>query len=172
MTIIHDRDLFILSIEEDVCNMQIGDIAADFSAESTRGRIRLSDYRGKNIVLYFYVKDMTPGCTRQSIALKDTIDTIRSLGAEVIGVSSDDLSMHIKFAEKYSLTFPLVADTDNSISKAYGVYNEERKRAKRVTFIIDREGIIRHRMDRVDVDTHAEDVINILKELNKKDSNT
>jgi peroxiredoxin Q/BCP len=167
------KDLFILSIEYDACNMKIGDNAVDFSAESTHGRIRLSDYRGKNaVVLYFYVKDMTPGCTRQSIALKDTIDTIRSLGAEVIGVSSDDLSMHIKFVEKYSLTFPLVADTDNSISKAYGVYNAERNRARRVTFIIDREGVIRHIMDRVDVDTHAEDVINILKELNRKGSNT
>lgn len=142
----------------------IGDLAPDFTADSTLGRIRLGDYRGKkSIVLYFYVKDMTPGCTIQSIGMKDGIDRIRALGAEVIGVSSDDLESHKRFASRYGLNFPLVSDVDNSISKAYGVFNEEKNRARRVTFIIDKDGMIRYIMNRIDVESHANDVIDMLK---------
>ncbi len=146
--------------------IKVGDKAPDFTAESTHGVVTLSKYRGKNVVLYFYVKDMTPGCTTQSIGMKDSIDSIRALNAEVLGISSDNLEMHKKFLERYKLNFPLVADTDNKISKAYGVYNEEKGRARRVTFIIDKDGIVRHIIDRVNVDTHAQDVISILKQLN------
>jgi|FaiFalFF_MnMetaG_3_1042247.scaffolds.fasta_scaffold00248_14 peroxiredoxin Q/BCP len=146
--------------------IKVGDKAPDFTAESTHGVVTLSKYRGKNVVLYFYVKDMTPGCTTQSIGMKDSIDAIRALNAEVLGISSDNLEMHKKFLERYKLNFPLVADTDNKISKAYGVYNEEKGRARRVTFIIDKDGIVRHIIDRVNVDTHAQDVISILKQLN------
>ncbi len=146
--------------------IKVGDKAPDFTAESTHGVVTLSKYRGKNVVLYFYVKDMTPGCTTQSIGMKDSIDAIRALNAEVLGISSDNLEMHKKFLERYKLNFPLIADTDNKISKAYGVYNEEKGRARRVTFIIDKDGIVRHIIDRVNVDTHAQDVINILKQLN------
>ncbi len=145
--------------------LKVGDKAPEFSAESTHGEITLSKYRGKNLVIYFYVKDMTPGCTTQSIGIKESIDAIRALNAEVIGVSSDSLEMHKRFLERYNLNFPLVADTDNRISKAYGVYNEERNRARRVTFIVDKEGIVRHIIERVNVETHAQDVINILKQL-------
>jgi len=146
--------------------IKVGDKAPDFTAESTHGVVTLSKYRGKNVVLYFYVKDMTPGCTTQSIGMKDSIDAIRALNAEVLGISSDNLEMHKKFLERYKLNFPLVADTDNKISKAYGVYNEEKGRSRRVTFIIDKDGIVRHIIDRVNVDTHAQDVISILKQLN------
>jgi peroxiredoxin Q/BCP len=146
--------------------IKVGDKAPDFTAESTHGVVTLSKYRGKNVVLYFYVKDMTPGCTTQSIGMKDSIDAIRALNAEVLGISSDNLEVHKKFLERYKLNFPLVADTDNKISKAYGVYNEEKGRARRVTFIIDKDGIVRHIIDRVNVDTHAQDVISILKQLN------
>ncbi len=145
--------------------LKVGDKAPEFNAESTHGEITLSKYRGKNLVIYFYVKDMTPGCTTQSIGMKESIDAIRALNAEVIGVSSDSLEMHKRFLERYNLNFPLVSDTDNKISKAYGVYNEERNRARRVTFIIDKNGIIRHIIERVNVETHAQDVINILKQL-------
>lgn len=145
--------------------LKVGDKAPEFSAESTHGEITLSKYRGKNLVIYFYVKDMTPGCTTQSIGIKESIDAIQALNAEVIGVSSDSLEMHKRFLERYNLNFPLVADTDNRISKAYGVYNEERNRARRVTFIVDKEGIVRHIIERVNVETHAQDVINILKQL-------
>ncbi len=145
--------------------LKVGDKAPEFSAESTHGEVTLSKYRGKNLVIYFYIKDMTPGCTTQSIGIKESIDAIRALNAEVIGVSSDSLEMHKRFLERYNLNFPLVADTDNRISKAYGVYNEERNRARRVTFIVDKEGIVRHIIERVNVETHAQDVINILKQL-------
>ncbi len=146
--------------------INIGDKAPDFTAESTHGVITLSKYKGKNVVLYFYVKDMTPGCTTQSIGMKNSIDAIKALNAEVIGISSDDLEMHKKFLDRYKLNFPLVADNDNRISKAYGVYNEEKNRARRVTFIIDKDGIVRHIIDRVNVNTHAQDVISLLKQLN------
>jgi len=146
--------------------IKVGDKTPDFTAESTHGVVTLSNYRGKNIVLYFYVKDMTPGCTTQSIGMKDSIDAIRALNAEVLGISSDNLEMHKKFLERYKLNFPLIADTDNKISKAYGVYNEEKGRARRVTFIIDKDGIVRHIIDRVNVNTHAQDVLNVLKQLN------
>ncbi|MCS6767902.1 MAG: peroxiredoxin [Candidatus Nitrosocaldus sp.] len=150
----------------DASVLSIGTPAPDFTADSTMGRIRLSDYRGKkSIVLYFYVKDMTPGCTTQSIGLKDGIERIRMLGAEVIGVSTDDVESHRRFASRYGLNFPLVADLDGSISRAYGVFNEERRRARRVTFVIDRDGVIRHVMSRVDVETHADDVMDVLKKI-------
>lgn len=143
-----------------------GDPAPDFTAESTMGRITLSEYRGKKgVVLYFYVRDMTPGCTVQSVGMKDSVERIRALGAEVIGVSIDDLDSHRRFASKYGLNFPLVSDPDGAISKAYGVFNEERRRARRVTFVIDRDGIIRHVMNRVDVEKHADDIINILERM-------
>ncbi len=146
--------------------IKVGDKAPDFTAESTHGVVTLSKYRGKNVVLYFYVKDMTPGCTTQSIGMKDSIDTIRALNAEVLGISSDDLEMHKKFLDRYKLNFPLITDTDNKISKAYGVYNEEKGRSRRVTFIIDKDGIVRHIIDRVNVNTHAQDVIRVLEQLN------
>ncbi|GBC74393.1 Putative peroxiredoxin bcp [archaeon HR05] len=149
----------------DGASIGVGSSAPDFTAESTQGRIRLSNYKGKSVVLYFYVKDMTPGCTVQSIGIKDSMERIRALGAEVIGISSDDLESHKRFAAKYGLNFPLVSDADNSISKAYGVFNEEKGRARRVTFIIDRDGVIRHIMNRVDVKSHADDVIDMLKKL-------
>ncbi len=149
--------------------LNIGDAAPDFTAESTLGRITLSDYKGKkSIVLYFYVKDMTPGCTIQSIGMKDSIERIRALGGEVIGVSSDDLESHKRFASKYGLNFPLVSDVDNRISKMYGVFNEEKGRARRVTFIIDKDGMIRHIMNRVDVNDHAGDVIDILAKIQRQ----
>ncbi|MEM4611695.1 MAG: peroxiredoxin, partial [Candidatus Nitrosocaldus sp.] len=97
----------------DGANVDVGSSAPDFIAESTQGRIRLSNYKGKNVVLYFYVKDMTPGCTIQSVGIKDSIERIRALGAEVIGISSDDLESHKRFAAKYGLNFPLVSDADN-----------------------------------------------------------
>ncbi|MEM1950489.1 MAG: peroxiredoxin [Candidatus Nitrosocaldus sp.] len=149
----------------DGANVDVGSSAPDFIAESTQGRIRLSNYKGKNVVLYFYVKDMTPGCTIQSVGIKDSIERIRALGAEVIGISSDDLESHKRFAAKYGLNFPLVSDADNSISKMYGVFNEEKGRARRVTFIIDGDGVVRHIMKRVDVKSHADDVIDILNRI-------
>lgn len=143
--------------------LKIGDRAPDFTAETTEGKVSLKDYRGKNLVVYFYVKDQTPGCTMQSCSLRDGIEKIKELQAEVLGVSVDDLTSHEKFKAAYNLNFPLVADTDYSISKAFGAFNEERQMSKRMTFVIDKDGIIRHIFPKVDVRAHAEEVVEALK---------
>ncbi len=143
--------------------LKIGDRAPDFTAETTEGKVSLKDYRGKNVVVYFYVKDQTPGCTMQSCSLRDGIEKIKELRAEVLGVSVDNLTSHEKFKATYNLNFPLVADTDYSISKAFGAFNEERQMSKRMTFVIDKDGIIRHIFPKVDVRAHAEEVAEALK---------
>ena len=143
--------------------LNIGDRAPDFTAETTEGKVSLKDYRGKNLIVYFYVKDQTPGCTMQSCSLRDGIEKIKELRSEVLGVSVDDLASHEKFKAAYNLNFPLVADTDYSISKAFGAFNEERQMSKRMTFVIDKDGIIRHIFPKVDVRAHAEEVAEALK---------
>ena len=143
--------------------LKIGDRAPDFTAETTEGKVSLKDYRGKNVVVYFYVKDQTPGCTMQSCSLRDGIEKIKELRAEVLGVSVDNLTSHEKFKATYNLNFPLVADTDYSISKAFDAFNEERQMSKRMTFVIDKDGIIRHIFRKVDVRAHAEEVAEALK---------
>ncbi len=149
-------------------DLMVGDPAPDFSEESTAGVINLKNLRGRNVVLYFYVKDQTPGCTMQSEGLRDGIERIRDYGAVVLGVSTDNLDSHKDFASRYRLNFPLVADPDFRISKAYGVFNEERQMARRVTFVIDKDGIIRHIFDKVDVRAHADDVIAVLRSIQTK----
>jgi len=145
--------------------IRIGDEAPDFTADSTQGKISLKNYRGKNVVLYFYVKDQTPGCTMQSCSLRDGIDKLKAHNAEVLGVSVDGLDSHNKFMSKYNLNFPLVADPDFKISKAYDVFNEERQMSRRVTFLIDKNGVIRHIFPKVDVQAHAEEVVEVLKSM-------
>lgn len=147
--------------------LRIGDNAPDFSAETTEGTISLKDYRGRNLVIYFYVRDQTPGCTMQSCSLRDGIDKIKEQEAEVLGISVDDLESHKKFKEKESLNFPLLADTDCSVSRAFGAFNEERQMSKRMTFIIDKNGIIQHVFPKVDVRAHAEEVVEALKAMKK-----
>ncbi|MFQ5969241.1 MAG: peroxiredoxin [Nitrososphaerales archaeon] len=142
-----------------------GDEAPDFRADSTQGKISLKDYRGKNLVLYFYVKDQTPGCTMQSCSLRDGIEKLKAHNAEVLGISVDGLDSHNKFAFKYNLNFPLVADPDFKISKAYNVFNEERQMSRRVTFLIDKNGMITHIFPKVDVQAHAEEVVEVLKSI-------
>jgi len=146
-------------------DLRVGDRAPDFSAESTHGEISLNDYTGRNVVLYFYVRDQTPGCTMQSCSLRDGIDKIKAYDTEVLGVSTDDLDSHNKFMSRYNLNFPLIADPDFKISKAYDVFNEERKASRRVTFVIDGNGIIRHIFPKVDVSAHADEVIEVLKSM-------
>lgn len=147
--------------------LKIGDIAPDFTAETTEGTVCLKDYRGRNLVVYFYVRDQTPGCTMQSCSLRDGIDKIKEREAEVLGISVDDLESHKKFKEKENLNFPLLADTDYSISRAFGAFNEERQMSKRMTFIIDKNGIIQHIFPKVDVRAHAEEVVEALKAMKK-----
>lgn len=145
--------------------VSIGDEAPDFTAESTQGEISLKNYRGKNVVLYFYVKDQTPGCTMQSCSLRDGIDELKAHNAEVLGVSVDALDSHYEFMSKYNLNFPLVADPDFKISKAYDVFNEERQMSRRVTFLIDKNGVIKYIFPKVNVQAHAEEVVEVLKSM-------
>ena len=153
-----------------------GQEAPDFSlATHTQDTpIRLSDYRGKNsVVLYFYPKDDTPGCTTESCNFRDMSEEYAELGAVIFGVSLDDVDSHKSFADKFKLPFPLLADTDNAVSDAYGVYKEKNLYGKksmgieRTTFIIDREGKIAKVYPRVKVDQHSDEVLTFLREMGK-----
>lgn len=138
--------------------------APAFTAQTTTGKtISLSDYRGRRVVLYFYPKDDTPGCTIEACGLRDQYQKIRDLGAEILGVSVDDTGSHQKFTEKYNLPFPLIADTDRSITKNYGAYNDKWNMAKRVTFIIDEQGKIQKVFDTVSPQNHPQEIIDFLK---------
>lgn len=115
------------------------------------------------MILYFYPKDDTPGCTVEACGLRDHYDRIRNLGAEVLGVSVDGAESHRKFTEKFNIPYPLVADADAKIAEAYGVYNAERKMARRVTFLIDEQGNIQRVFDPVKPDMHPREVLDALK---------
>jgi len=126
--------------------IQVGDAAPDFDLPDARGRrVRLADFKGKRgVVLYFYPKDDTPGCTKEACSFRDSYEEFRDAGAEVIGVSSDSEASHRSFAEKYRLPFVLVADAGGELRKRYGVPSTLGLLPGRVTYVIDREGIVRH----------------------------
>jgi thioredoxin-dependent peroxiredoxin len=135
-------------------------------------KTRLSDLTAKgNVVLYFYPKDMTPGCTTEACSFRDNIGAIRKLGAEVVGISGDSEASHQKFTDKYSLNFPLLADADNAVAKAYGVYKMKSLYGRqfmgieRSTFVIDKSGVVRKAFPKVKVNGHTDEVIAALKEL-------
>jgi peroxiredoxin Q/BCP len=147
--------------------------APDFELPSQTGDapIRLSDYRGKNaVVLYFYPKDDTPGCTTESCTFRDMAGEYAEAGAVILGVSLDDVDSHKNFADKYALPFPLLADTDAAVSTAYGVYKEKNLYGKksmgieRTTFVIDRSGRIAKVFPRVKVDQHGDEVLAFLRD--------
>ena len=143
--------------------LKIGDVAPDFELPFGSGKRRLSEYRGKVVVVYFYPKDDTPGCTTEACNFRDNFDDYKSKGIEVIGVSVDSESSHRKFVEKYDLPFVLAADTSKEISKKYNVLGIGT--AKRVTFIIDKEGKIAHIYPKVSPKEHANEVMGKIKEL-------
>ena len=152
-----------MSIDEKTA-VEVGAPAPEFELTSDSGeRVSLASLRGKQIVLYFYPKDDTPGCTVEACGLRDHYDRIRELGAEVLGVSMDDAESHRKFTGKFNLPFALVADVDAKIAEAYGVYNAERKTARRVTFLIDEKGNIQRVFDPVKPDVHPREVLDALK---------
>jgi peroxiredoxin Q/BCP len=144
----------------------VGDRAPEIEAETYEGeKLRLSDFRGKKTVaLYFYPKDDTPGCTKEACSMRDGIGELQEIGVQVLGVSTDSVKSHESFRDKYDLNFPLLSDKDKSIIKAYGV-ESERGSAKRVTFLIDKSGIIRHIWHKVDTASHADEVKEKVKEL-------
>ncbi len=153
-----------LSTMQAVSHPAIGKPAPEFTAPTTTGEMAsLSDYRGRKVVLYFYPKDDTPGCTVEACGLRDVYQKIREAGAEVLGVSIDDVDSHQKFTQKYNLPFKLVADLDRKITESYGVYNEKWKQARRVTFLIDEQGNIARIFDPVRPDVHSKEVLDSLK---------
>ncbi|MGA2973647.1 MAG: peroxiredoxin [Candidatus Bathyarchaeia archaeon] len=147
-----------------------GDTAPDFVGQTSNDiRIRLKDYLGKkNVVLYFYPKDDTKGCTIEACTFRDKLQPIGALWTEVVGVSVDTVESHKKFAEKNGLNFPLVSDHDKQISKTYGVLSDDGSKADRVTFIIDKEGKIAKIFTKVDVTRHANEIVDALKQLTFK----
>lgn len=145
---------------------EAGQPAPPFRGQSQQQEtIRLADYQGQKVVLYFYPKDDTPGCTKQACNLRDNYEALLDADIAVIGVSPDNTTSHKEFADKYDLPFPLVADTDHKITKAYGVWGERnlygRKfmGVKRTTFLIDEEGIIKHVFKRPKVKAHTEEIL-------------
>lgn len=149
-----------------------GEPAPEFSLKTQTGDapISLADYKGKkSVVLYFYPKDDTPGCTTESCNFRDMQPDFEEVGAQILGVSLDDVDSHARFAEKFKLPFPLLADTDAAVSTAYGVYKEKNLYGKksmgieRTTFVIDKEGKIARVYPRVKVDQHADEVIAFLR---------
>ncbi|HYR87238.1 MAG TPA: thioredoxin-dependent thiol peroxidase [Terriglobia bacterium] len=151
--------------------LKVGDKAPDFNVSTDAGqKVKLSDFKGKKIVLYFYPKDDTPGCTKEACAFRDGFDEIKDRGAVVLGVSTDSVDSHKKFKSKFELNFPLLADTDKKIVESYGVWKEKINYGKkymgieRTTFIIDKDGKISHIFPKVKVDEHYDEVIDALED--------
>ena len=140
--------------------------APDFTLTDKDGNsVSLSDFRGKKVVLYFYPKDNTPGCTRQACAFAGLYGEFEKKGVQVIGVSKDSIASHVKFAEKYDLPFILLSDTELEVIKAYGVWQEKKLYCKvsmgvvRTTFVIDENGMIEKVMPKVKPDTNAAEIL-------------
>jgi peroxiredoxin Q/BCP len=145
--------------------LSVGQLAPDFEGKIESGaNVKLSNYRGKKVILYFYPKDATPGCTAQACNLRDNYDALLKAGYVVLGVSSDDVKSHKKFIEKQNLPFSLLADTDLSIHQAYGTWVEKSMYGRaymgtaRTTFVIDEAGKIAEIIEKVDTKNHTAQV--------------
>jgi len=151
--------------------MKVGQKAPDFAAKDDAGKtVKLSDLKGKKVVLYFYPKDDTPGCTTEACNFRDEGAAIRKLGAVVIGVSADSAESHQKFKKKFDLNFPLLADTERKVIEAYDVWKEKSMYGRkymgieRTTFIIGADGKITHIFPKVKVADHSDEVLAALDE--------
>jgi peroxiredoxin Q/BCP len=150
-----------------------GKIAPDFELPaSTGGAIQLSSFQGKSaVVLYFYPKDNTPGCTKEACSFRDLGAEFAEAGAVILGISADSLASHEKFSSKFKLGFPLLSDEDTKVSTAYGAWGEKTMYGRkfqgmvRTTFLLDKEGVIRKVWPKVKVDEHADAVLAFLKSL-------
>lgn len=147
-----------------------GDQAPAFSGKNEHGEeIKLSDYAGKRLVLYFYPKDMTPGCTTQSCNLRDNYSLLQEKGFEILGISADDESRHTKFIAKHELPFHLLADTEKEVIEAYGVWGPKKFMGRefdgihRTTFVIDGNGTIEAVIKKVKTKAHAEQILELLE---------
>ena len=149
-----------------MATIKVGDRVPDFSLPSQTGTtVNISDLIGKKfLVIYFYPKDDTPGCTAESCAFRDSYEVFTDAGAEVIGISADSPQSHQQFAQKYSLPFTLLSDSDNRVRKLFGVPSTLFVLPGRVTYIIDKEGIVRHIFDSMlDFKAHVTESLNTIK---------
>jgi len=152
-----------------MASLKINDKAPSFTLLSTEGKeISLEDFRGKKVVLYFYPKDNTPGCTKEACSFRDNLLRLKKKGAVVIGISADSIDSHEKFKRKYDLNFPLLSDENKNVLKAYGVWKKKTMMGKsymgieRTTFIIDEAGKISMIFPKVKVDSHVDEVLKVL----------
>jgi peroxiredoxin Q/BCP len=146
--------------------LQLGELVPDFTLlDQDEKSHTLSQYRGKKVVLYFYPKDMTPGCTVQAEGMRDSMNDLEAKGIVVLGVSVDDVKSHKKFVEKHNLNFPLLADTEKTVVQAYGVWKEKSMFGKkymgiqRDTFLIDEEGKLIQHFEKVNPLKHASQIL-------------
>lgn len=146
--------------------LKAGDKAPDFASVDQDGNpVRLSDFKGKKVVLYFYPKDNTPGCTAESCNLRDNYELLQKQGYVVLGVSGDSVGSHKKFADKYSLPFPLIADEDKSVHNAFGTWGEKQLYGKkymgtlRTTFLISEDGVIEEVIEKVKTKDHVTQIL-------------
>ncbi|HHM24100.1 MAG TPA: thioredoxin-dependent thiol peroxidase [Bacteroidetes bacterium] len=151
-----------------------GDPAPDFTLQADDGReVSLRDFRGKKVVLYFYPKDNTPGCTREANSFNEKFEELTRRGIVVLGVSRDSVKSHQKFKEKYGLKFPLLSDPEGKVCEMYGVLGEKKRFGRtyigifRTTFLIGEDGNILHVFEKVKPDNHATEVLQKLEELGK-----
>ena len=155
----------------DQTHLKIGDKAPAFKAKNETGKeLSLSDFKGKKLILYFYPKDNTPGCTKQACNFKDNYSALQKDGFEVLGVSPDSERKHTNFIEKYELPFSLLVDDDHTIMKDYGVWGKKKFMGKtyegvlRTTFVIDEEGVIEQIVEKVKTKEATEQIRNLYKE--------
>jgi thioredoxin-dependent peroxiredoxin len=146
--------------------------APDFTLTDADGvKVKLSALRGSPVVLYFYPKDDTPGCTKEACSFRDRKADLAKLGAKVLGVSPDTVESHVKFRDKFALNFPLLADPDHEVAEKYGAWREKTRSGntvmgiQRSTFLIDAEGVVRQVWKNVQVEDHDEQVLATLREL-------
>ena len=154
-----------------MAELKEGDQAPDFTAPNQQGQtVSLADFKGKEVILYFYPKDDTPGCTKEACSFRDGFLKFKKRGITILGVSPDSEKSHQKFTAKYKLPFTLLADTDHSIADAYGVYGEKKFMGRtymgihRTTFLIDEKGKIKKVFEKVKPDDHADEVLGAFSE--------
>lgn len=152
--------------------IEVGENAPAFTLTADDGsKVKLADLKGSPVVLYFYPRDNTPGCTREACAFRDRKAELQKLGAKVIGISTDDIASHVKFRDKFSLNFPLLSDPDHKVAEKYGAWREKNMYGKktmgiaRSTFLIGPDGKVKKVWKAVKVDGHDEQVLAALKEL-------
>ena len=154
--------------------LEVGKKAPAFTLESSDGgKVKLADLAGKVVVLYFYPRDNTPGCTIEAQDFRDAVPALKKLGAVVLGVSKDSIASHCKFRDKYKLTFPLLSDPDGKMIEAYGAWGEKNMYGKKMmgiirsTVVIDQDGKVVKHFPKVSVKGHVADVVDSVKELAK-----